>query len=343
LPWPRWATELLILRTFPNGGLYPFRLLEFIPALAFCATGIVLTWGVERATVLWPIFAVYAVACVTAYVVPSELEENIARLRFLALPICVLVLALRQWRPSVIGAIALALALAWNLSPLLASYASGRSDPSSDPAYWAPAISYLKQRLTPSYRVEVVDTSGHWEAVYLPTAGIPIVRGWFRQDDFPQNRMLYQHPSSHAYLRWLRGLGVRYVVLTEAPPDYSAQAESALLRSGRSGLAVVLRMPQLTVYAVPSPRAIITGPRSPRVVALTQERVRVDLSRPGRYRLAIRYSAYWQAPGACIAEGSDGMTVFSASRGGLFDLEFDVDAGRLLASLEGDRQRRCSS
>ena len=35
---------------------------------------------------------------------------------------------------------------------------------------------------------------------------------------------------------WLRGLGVRYVVLTDAPPDYSSRAEAALIRSGRSGL-----------------------------------------------------------------------------------------------------------
>jgi len=40
------ATELLILRAFPNGGRYPFRLLELMPALAFCATGIILTRGV---------------------------------------------------------------------------------------------------------------------------------------------------------------------------------------------------------------------------------------------------------------------------------------------------------
>ena len=43
----------------------------------------------------------------------------------------------------------------------------------------------------PSYRVEAVDTVGHWPAAYLPAAGIPIARGWFRQDDFPRNDLLY--------------------------------------------------------------------------------------------------------------------------------------------------------
>ncbi len=87
----------------------------------------------------------------------------------------------------------------------------------------------------PSYRVEAVDTAGHWPAVYLPTAGIPLARGWFRQDDFPQNALLYGELGPRTYLAWLRGLGVRYVVLTNAPPDYSARAEAALFRSGRSG------------------------------------------------------------------------------------------------------------
>jgi hypothetical protein len=47
---------------------------------------------------------------------------------------------------------------------------------------WQPAVGFLRRHLSPSYRVEAVDTVGHREAVYLPEAGIPFVRGWFRQD-----------------------------------------------------------------------------------------------------------------------------------------------------------------
>ena len=192
-----------------------------------------------------------------------------------------------------------------------------------------------------SYRVEVVDTVGHWEAVYLPKAGIPIVRGWFRQDDFPQNRVLYEQTSATGYLRWLRALGVRYVVLTDAPPDYSAQAEASRLRSGESGLPVVFHNRRLTIYAVPSPRRIITGPASARVVALTEQRVTLEFRRTGRYRLAIRYSAYWHADHACIAEGSDGMMTLNVMRAGPLDLRFDVDAGRLISTVAGNA-RRCT-
>ncbi|MEN3312662.1 MAG: hypothetical protein V7645_1991 [Actinomycetota bacterium] len=333
---------VVLQRAFPGGGSYPFPFLELLGALGFCAVGLALTWGVERARVLCAIFVVYAAACVAAFLVPSELGGNIARLRFAALPIGMLVLALRQWKPRIVGVVVLGLALSWNLSPLLASYASGRSDAAAEPSYWVPAIDYLKQHLTASYRVEAVATAGHWEAVYLPRAGIPIARGWFRQDDFPQNRVLYGHPAPKTYVGWLRRLGARYVVLTNAAPDYSARAEAALLRGGRSGLQAVLRTQQLTIYAVPSPRSLVTGPAPAQVLRLSQEGIRLAVARPGTYRLAIRYSAYWQAHGACVGRGKDGMMIVTTRRAGVVDVDFDIDARRLIASLEGGRYRRCS-
>src|SRR4249920_1601958 len=72
----------------------------------------------------------------------------------------------------------------------------------------------LTSHLSPSYRVEAVDTTGHWPAVYLARAGIPLTRGWYRQNDFPVNQLLYRqgHLGRMAYVGWLRSLGVRYVV-----------------------------------------------------------------------------------------------------------------------------------
>src|SRR5262249_1847291 len=160
------------------------------------------------------IFVVYLGACIAVYLVPSEVGENIARLRFAAIPICILALSLRHWRPLLPCLVALGLAVAWNVSPLAASYTKG-DDPAADAAYWASTLSFLHAHLTPAYRVEAVDTAGHWAAEYLPSAGIPIVRGWFRQDDYPHNGLLYQRPGVSAYVRWLRSLGVRYVVLPD--------------------------------------------------------------------------------------------------------------------------------
>ena len=219
------------------------------------------------------------------------------RIRYAAIPIAVLTLSLRRWRPLPIALGVLALAITWNVSPIFFQYLHGRSDPAASRAYWAPAIGYLRAHLTPSYRVEVVDTTGHWSAAYLAEAHIPIARGGYRQDDFPQNELLYDDIlGPKAYGAWLRRLGVRYVVLTSAPADYSARAEAALLRSGRSGLSRVYETPRLTVFAVPRPRPILTGPAPSHVVELTATRVLLDLPRAGDYRLAVRFSPYWHAP-----------------------------------------------
>jgi hypothetical protein len=329
------AAAALLWRLFPDPGRFPFAAGELLAALTFCAFGLGLTWRVERARVLRALFAAYASVCVLAYLVPSDIGENVARLRYAAIPIAALTLSLRRWRPWPVAVVAAGLACSWNLSPLVWSFARSTSDPSSAAAYWRPAISFLHRSLSPDYRVEAVDTAGHWEAVYLTRAGIPIVRGWFRQDDFPQNEVLYDRLGERSYLRWLRRLGVRYVVLTTAPVDYSARGEARLLRRGQSGLRVVFRSPSTTVYAVPSPTPIVTGPGRPRVVALTQTRVDLAFSRRGAYRVAVRYSPYFEAKGACITKTADGMTRLDVRRAGRVRLAFAVTPGRALAALAG--------
>ena len=99
------------------------------------------------------------------------------------------------------------------------------------------------------------------------------MRGWFRQDDFPQNELLYDNLDRPSYLHWLRRLSVRYVVLTDAPLDYSARTEAELLRSGRSGLPIVFATAHATVYAVPSPVPIVTGPGRPHVDQVSESSV----------------------------------------------------------------------
>ena len=187
----------------------------------------------------------------------------------------------------------MALAVSWNLTPLAASFVKTSADPAADPAYWAPAVQFLREHLSPSYRVEAVDTVGHWPAAYLPAAGIPIVRGWFRQDDFPRNDLLYTQLDRARYVAWLRSLGVRYVVLPDAPLDYSAKAEAALIVGGRSGLAGVpvgahddLRRPLAA--------ADRDGPRQRRGARVRAEPHHARASAaPAATAIATNWSPYW--------------------------------------------------
>jgi hypothetical protein len=333
--------EVVLWRLFP-GGRYPFSFPELAAALTFCVLGAAVTWRVERAHSLRWIFVVYLAACVAAYLIPSALGENVARLRYAAVPVAVLALSLRRWRPLPVSLGVFLLAASWNVSPIAGQYLKGRSDPTAKASYWAPAISFLRGHLTPAYRVEAVDTAGHWPAVYLAEAEIPLARGGFRQDDFPQNALLYDELGPAAYRHWLRRLGVRYVVLTKAPTDFSARGEAALLRSGHSGLRAVFRTPDLTIFEVPHPSPILTGKPSGVVVELTATRVAIYLPRSAPYRLAVRFSPFWHADSrACLIRRADGMTTVVPQHAGLLQLSFRVNAGSALAAV-GGRTRICS-
>jgi hypothetical protein len=334
--------EVALWRAFPGSGHYPFSWQELLAAVTFCVLGAALAWRVERARGLRWIFVVYLTACLAAFAIPSAVGENVARLRYAAIPFAVLTLSLRRWRPLPVALGVLGLAISWNLTPIASSYVKGRGDPAAARAYWAPAVAFLRAHLSPSYRVEAVDTTGHWPAVYLAEAGIPLARGGYRQDDFPQNELLYDELGAAAYRGWLRGLGVRYVVLTRAPPDYSSRAEAKLLRSGHAGLRPVLRTPTLTVFELPRPRPILTGPGETRVLRLGATHIRLELPQAGRYRLAVRYSPYWRAENACLIRRSDGMTTVVAREAGPLELSFHVSAKRALASaVVGQRSMVC--
>jgi hypothetical protein len=333
---------LLVSRAFPGGERFPFPLYELVSACTFCVLGAALTWRVEAARSLRWLFVAYLPAVLLAYAVPSALGGNIARLRFAAIPIAVLALSLRAWRPRTMAVVALALAAAWNLSPLAWSYSRARADKGFEPAYWQPAIEFLHENLTPSYRVEVVDTANHSAAVQLPRAGIPLARGWFRQDDFPQNALLYDRLGRDAYLAWLRDLGIRYVVLSDIRPDYGAKHEAELIESGRSGLHAVFRVRHLRVYAVPRPRPIVTGPAPAEVLDVGQGHMLVRLEQAGLYRVAVRYSPYWRSTAGCFTKGKDDMIRFEARRAGLMRLEFRVGAKRALAAVVGAGAPACS-
>jgi hypothetical protein len=331
------VSEFLLTRAFSDGGRYPFSTFELFSILLFCTIGGALTWQVESARMIRWFFVAYAVASVVAYAVASPLGENIARVRFAALPIAVLVLSLRSWRPLPVVALVLVLAGFWNLSPHAWSFSRASVEPTAHEAYWAPAVSYLREHLTPSYRVEAVDTSGHWAAVYLPRADIPLTRGWFRQDDFPQNEVLYDNMTGTTYRAWLRSLGVRYVLLTDAPTDYSSKQEALLIHNGRSGLIPVHNTRHITIFEVPKPRPIVTGQGPARMIRLGQTQMVMEVSSPGHYRVAVRYSPYWSAvnKSGCVSKGDDGMLRVDAQRRGRIVLQFKVKATRALAAMVG--------
>jgi len=329
------AIELVLLRVFPGTGRYPFSAVEAAMALGFCVLGLAGTWPVKGARVLRYVFAAYAVAIAAVYLVPSGLGENIARLRYVALPLALLIVALRRWRPLPLVLPVLMLALAWNVTPLAAGLARGEADVTAHATVWRAPLAYLHAHLQPGYRVEAVDTAEHWPAFYLAESGIPLVRGWFRQDDFPFDALLYRHLRPAAYVRWLRELGVAYVVLTRSPPDYSSRQEAVLVRSGSAGLRRVWESPEIAIYTVPRPQAIMTGPGRPAVLAVQESLLLVRVTQGGTYRVAIRWSPYWHASTGCLSRARGGMLRLRTRAAATVSIAFDVDPSSLLDAFAG--------
>jgi hypothetical protein len=333
------TAEALTLHLFPVGTL-AFPAVEAIQAVVFCVILLGLMWRHERARGLDGFLAFYLLAVLVTYAIPSGLGHDIARMRLLALPLTLLVAALRRWRPLPILVVTVALAAAWNLFPLASSWASSAADRSANPKVWPAPVSYLRTHLRTGYRVEAVDTVDHWPALYVARAGIPLVRGWFRQDDHPVASMLYRRYTAAEYVSWLRRLGVAYVVLTNAPPDHTSRREASLVRSGDAGLRRVFASRGVSIYAVPRPQPIVTGPGRPTLLALRESRLLVRVTRGGTYRLAIRWSPYWRASAGCLARGDGGMLRLRTKAAATVRIAFDVDAGSLFDAF-ADTVPRC--
>jgi hypothetical protein len=285
------------------------------------------------------LFLVYAGLGALAFALSSPLGGNVVRLLLLmGAPLLLLPLAARGFRPRAIASVVLVGVLMWQALPAVAGWHTAAGSRAQNEDFWYPAIAFLERHADPDHRVQVVATADNWEAFYLAKRGVPLARGWFRQDDFPANEILYQEPlTPRRYETWLRRLGVRYVLLPRDPLDYSARNEADLLRSGRSGLRQVARVGGWTVYELPDATPIATPADGIEVVRVTSSSVTLRASRPGVYRLRLRYTPYWevQRGGACAAPREPWGTELRVARAGLVRMSFDVGLGTFVGAVLG--------
>jgi hypothetical protein len=317
--------QLVLLVVFPSEGRYPFSVPSLAGALAAGGLGAALAFPVERARVPAFFLAFWTAANVAAFLVASPFGDNLTRARAAVFPLVLLAAVLARFRPRALAAAALAASLYFVAGPTLHAVPKRVEDArTAEAAFWAPALDFLSARATPDHRVSVVPTFGHWEAYFVPRAGFALARGWYRQIDIAEHPELYRNPlTPEAYRRWLRRLGVRYVLLPEARlGPMGARREAELLRSGRAGLVPVFRRADWTIYELPGATPILTGPAPARLDVLGHDRVAGRVDAPGRYRLRVRHTPYWRvAAGAvCLERAPDGMTVLVAAEPGRFAL-----------------------
>jgi hypothetical protein len=327
------AQEVVFARP---GARYPSGAPEAVAIGLLCAAGIVLCGRLPRQRLMRWVFALYAVLAAVALTVPSTLGGNCVRLAiYMGAPLLLVPMAARRFRPYAAVLPVLLLALTWQGTYLVRLALADSASASSGEAFWRPAAAFIARHGDPGHRVEVVATAGNWESYRLPRLDIPLARGWFRQDDWPQNAPLYEPLSRDSYLAWLRDMGVRYVLLPDAHRDTSSRAEALLVQRG-DVLPQVARLPHWTVYEVPHATPIATPASGARIVALDEETVTVRVRRAGSYRLRLTYTPYWRTTGpGCVAPRAPWGTILRARAPGTVVLRFEMSPARILDALLG--------
>jgi hypothetical protein len=338
------ALQLAVLRLFPTGGTYGFRATELGVALLAAIVGAALAARSPRGRVLAVVFLLWGAVCVLAFLLPTPLGSTATRLRTFELPLVLLAAGLSGFRPRWLAVPAVAAAFVYSVSPLAVVAVQLEGTRAAQERYWRPALAFLAAHGGPNHRVDVVPTFDNWEAWYVPRAGHALARGWYRQLDLERNALLYRDElDPAAYRRWLRSLGIRFVLLPEAQLDrLGAEAQAALLRSGRSGLREVFSAAGWRIFELPGATPIVTGPGPARLTALGHDRIAGTVGSRGVYELRVRFTRYLdvRAGAVCLERGPGGMTRLVVQRAGSFELGIASGSG-LLRALAGGRPGGC--
>ena len=343
------SIEGLALVVFPAGaGFFPFHWIDFLSVLVVTFLGVLVARQARAAAPLVAFFALWGLGSVVVYLVPSPLGDNWTRLSAFVFPVMLLTASLAGFRPRRLVLLALAAAFAYNLVPYALLVPSRLDNATQNGSFWRPAIRFLRAHEQPGYRVEVVPTAEHWEAYWIPKAGFPLARGWYRQLDVADNPALYtKNLDPRSYRRWLRANAVRYVLLsTTAPLDWDGgPQEERVLRSRSSGLRVVFRTANWTIYELPRATPLLTGPARPLITSFGHTAIRGRVFAPGRYLLRSHYSPYLRLRGAgCVAQGPNKMTILDLTRPQRFTLSVPGTPDGLVRELFGGEQAAtCSS
>ena len=221
-------------RAFPSGAWYPYDLTDAAIVFGFSLAGLYITGTSPRARSLRMLFACYLALNLVAFLLKGPIGSNSSRLFVIAgAPLLWLAANVSRERSRLVVLPLLAAALALQVGPFVRDAYSSWGDPASEAAYWKPAERLLATHADPEHRVEVVATRGHWEAYYLAKHGIPLARGWYRQDDFPQNGPLYSDDLTRPHVPPLAALARR--------PLRPALGRRARLQLHRRGGAPALR------------------------------------------------------------------------------------------------------
>lgn len=329
---PRWriavlgapiALPLLLAALFPEGGAQPYALGGAVAAVAIA---LAVHAGLRRDAVALRIGTLlYAVAVAGAYVVPSPMGSNVARLGvLLAGPI--LLIGGRPGRSRVLVLATCAAILVWQAWAPVTEVLKADETNATTAAYFQPLLEQLEA--TPHGRVEVVPTSTRWESVYV-APHVALARGWQTQLDTRYNPLFYRDRlDPERYERWLWRLGITHVALSDAPKERWGRAEALLLRDTPPFLREVWHAGHWRLFAVLRPRSLVSGGT---LVRLGSDSFTVAADRPGSVLIRVHYTPFWTPPlGACVTRAADGFTRLLVPAAGRYEVRATWSVGAAL-------------
>ena len=283
---------------------------------------------------------------VVVFILPSPLGNDWTRLSAFVFPVMLLTASLAGFRPRRLVVLALAVALAYNLVPyalLVPSRLDNQTQSGASGGRRSASSARTNRRLPRGGRAD----GGTLGGVLDPEGGLPLARGWYRQLDTADNPGLYENDlDAAAYRHWLRSDAVRYVLLsTTAPLDWDGGPQEAhVLRALHSGLNVVFRDRNWTIYELPRATPLLTGPAHPVVTSFGHTTIRGAVFAAGRYLLRNHYSPYLRLQGSgCVSQGPDKMTYLDLTRPERFSLSVPGTPDGLVRELFGGTEATCTS
>ncbi len=341
---PAVCLALALLVLFPDGGYEPFGLASLLAALAATAAVIVLLPPADRLLRRLAVF--YVASLGLAFVLRTPMGSNAVRFGVLFAPAALagrvgvadvqrVLLGARtaivRRRPGdhhrgiarapaalLLGLLGAA-TVVWQVSGPIDQSIGAARDPSARYAFYAPAIAYLQsQSRGQTMRVEVPFTRSHWDATILGRQFL-LARGWERQLDTRYDALFYAPVlTPAAYQAWLLDNAVRYVALSNAPPDFSSTQEDALIRAGLPFLRLTFASPDgaWRIYRVIAARPLATGPG--RLSTVDANGFSLTASEPGRFVVRLHYTRFWTVTAglAKVSPTPDGWTQVDAGRAG---------------------------
>ena len=183
-------------------------------------------------------------------------------------------------------------------------------------------------------RIEAVPTVDHWEARWIAPHAM-LARGWERQLDRLRNGLFYYNPNAlnaSGYQAWLKRSAVSYVALPDAPLDYSAHSEAALLRGGKLGyLHEIWRSEHWRLFAVLGAQPLADPPAQ--IASVGIDSLSVSVPHAGTYTVRVRFTPYWAlaAGSGCVQRGAEDWTRIKARHAGRYRLVIEFSLGRVFS------------